>query len=147
MPVKGIEPRDVPERFRPLFLENPWVDSSGMEVLSYGDGKATLRFPFDQRLTQYQGVTQGGVLSSYADAAIMTAVISVLPEGADTTTTDLSIAFVRPAKAGPLLAKAEVVERGKTLVRSHATVEVEGGAICARCNGTNMILRPRDRKP
>ena len=147
MPVTGIDPKNVPERFRPILNANPWADHFDLEVVSYGSGKAELRFQYDKRFTQYQGVVQGGVLAGYADAAIAVAVTTILPEGKDMVTTDLCMQYVRPAKSGPFLAKAEVVDRGNTLLRCQAVVEIEGQGVCARCTATYMLVSPRMPQP
>ncbi len=147
VPVTGVDLNDLPERFVPLFRQNPWFDTFDLEVVSYGEGKAELRFSYEERFTQYQGVIQGGVLAGYADAAIAVAVTTLLPEGKDMTTTDLCMQYVRPARSGPFIVKAEVLDRGNTLLRCKATVEIEGGGVCARCTSTYMIISPRAGRP
>lgn len=143
MPARGIDPKDIPERFRRILTENPIVDHTDLEVVSYGRGASALRFPFKKHFTQYQGAVQGGVVAAYADAAIAVAVVSLLPEGRDMVTTDLHIHFLRPVTSGPIIARAQIVHEGKTLLLGTATVETEDGAICARVTATYMLVSPR----
>ncbi|HME82930.1 MAG TPA: PaaI family thioesterase [Candidatus Eremiobacteraceae bacterium] len=143
MPARGIDPNDVPERYRRLFSENPFADHFELEVVSYGQGEAALRFPYKKLFTQYQGAVQGGIIAAYCDAAIAVAVLPLIPEGKDMVTTDLHVQYLRPVISGPVIARAHVVHRGNTLLLANATAENEAGTICARCTATYMIVSPR----
>lgn len=143
MPVRGFDPKEIPERFRRILTENPIFDHTDLEVVSHGRGVSVLRFPYKKQFTQYQGAVQGGVVAAYADAAIAFAVVSLLPEGRDMVTTELHIYFVRPVTSGPIVARAQIVHEGKTLLLGTATVETEDGTICARVTATYMIVSPR----
>lgn len=143
MPARGVDPNKIPERFRRIFLENPIVDHFDLEVVELGRGSAVLRFPYKKEFTQYLGAVQGGVIAAYADAAIAVAMLSVVPEGRDSVTTDLHMQYLRPIMSGSIVARAEVVHRGATLLLGTATVENEEGKICARCSATYMVVSPR----
>jgi acyl-CoA thioesterase len=143
VPARGIDPKDVPERFRRILTENPIVDHTDMEVVSHGRGTSVLRFPYKKDFTQYQGAVQGGIVAVYADAAIAVAVVTLLPEGRDMVTTDLHIHFLRPITSGPIVARAHIVHEGKTLLLGNATVETEDGTVCARVTATYMMVSPR----
>jgi uncharacterized protein (TIGR00369 family) len=146
MPAKGIDPSQIPERLHRMFYDNPIVDNFEMEVVSYAPGTSVLRYPYKKEFTQYQGAVQGGIVAAYADAAVAVAMRSLIPEDRDMVTTDLHVQFIRPITSGPIVARGDVVHRGKTLMLGTATVEVEGGAICARCTATYMIVDPRGLK-
>jgi len=139
----SIEPKKIPERFRRIFTGNPIFDSLEMEVVSSGRGTAVMRFPYKKEFAQYQGTIQGGIVAAYADAAIAVAVTSLLPEGRDMVTTELHIYFLRTITSGPIIARADIVHEGKTLLLGHATVERADGTVCARVTATNMIVSPR----
>jgi acyl-CoA thioesterase len=143
MPIKGVRAEDVPARFRPMFEANPWADHFDLEIVEMRPGASLLRFPYEKRYTQYQGALQGGIVTAYADAAIAVAMTGLVPEGRDLVTTDLHVQFMRPVTAGPILARAEVTHAGETLLLGAATVEIEGGAVCARCAATYMLIGQR----
>jgi uncharacterized protein (TIGR00369 family) len=140
---RDIDPKDIPERYRRIFKQNPFFDHFELDVVSYGNGSSVLRFPYKKEFTQYQGVVQGGIVAAYADAAVAVAVMSILPEGRDMVTTDLHIHFLRGVTSGPITARADIVHRGKTLLLGHATVEREDGTVCARVTATYMVVDPR----
>jgi uncharacterized protein (TIGR00369 family) len=143
MPARGIDSKDIPERFRRILTENPIVDHFDLEVVSYEEGSSVLRFPYKKMFTQYQGAVQGGIIAAYADAAIAVAMLTVIPEGRDMVTTDLHVQYLRPVLSGPIVARADVVHRGNLLLLGTATVEDQTGAICARCTATYMVVSPR----
>jgi acyl-CoA thioesterase len=147
MPIRGVDPERVPARFRAMFTQNPFADHFDLEVVSAEDGRAILRFPLKREFTQYQGAVQGGVVVAYADAAMAIAIATVIEEGRDFVTTDLSVQFVRPFTAGAAIARGEVVHHGSRLIRGSAVVEIEGGGVAAYCTATFMIVDPRAAKP
>ena len=143
MPLTGVDPKDFPEAYRRMFTDNPIVESFGLEVINHAPGAAVLRFPYKKAFTQYQGAVQGGLIAAYADAAIAVATLPLVPDGRDMVTTDLHVQYLRAVTSGPILARAEVVHRGNTLLLGVATVELEDGTVCARCTATYMIVGPR----
>ena len=143
MPIKGVDPARVPERFRAMFAHNPFADHFDLEVVSTEPGRAVLRFPHKREFTQYQGAVQGGIVVAYADAAMAVAIAAMIPEGKDFVTTDLAVQYLRPVVSGFVIARGTVVHMGKTLIRGTATVENESGAAIAYSTATFMIVDPR----
>jgi uncharacterized protein (TIGR00369 family) len=143
LPIKGVDPRGLPERFALMFTHNPFADHFDLEVLSVQPGKCRLRFPFKREFTQYQGSVQGGIIVAYADAAMAVAMAGLVADDRDFVTTDLSVQFVKAPTSGPFIASGEVVHQGNTLLRGSATVEIEGTGPVAHCRATFMIVSPR----
>lgn len=143
MPIKGVDPASVPERYRAMFSHNPFAEHFDLEVVSAEKGHAVLRFPYKREFTQYQGAVQGGVVVAYADAAMAVAMASMIPEGRDFVTTDLSVQYLRPILSGQVIARGTIEHLGKSLARGRATVEMENGAVVAYCLATFMIVDPR----
>ena len=143
MPIKGVDPANVPERYRAIFTNNPFADHLDLEVVSVDEGRSVLRFPFRRELTQYQGAVQGGIVVAYADAAMAVAAASIAAPGTDFVTTDMSVQFVRPLTSGYAIARAVVEHAGKTLIRMRASVENDSGASVAFLTSTFMIVAPR----
>lgn len=143
MSIRGIDPANVPERYRAIVTRNPYAEHFDLEVVSLERGHVTLRFPFRPELTQYQGAVQGGIVVSYADASLAFAVASVVPEGRDFVTTELTVQYVRPLTSGTATAIAVIEHAGRTLVRGRAKVEDESGRLIALCMSTFMVVDPR----
>ena len=126
MPVRGIDPANIPDRYRAILTRNPFAEH-----------------PFRPELTQYQGAVQGGIVVAYADASLAFAGASIVPEGRDFVTTDLTVQYVRPLTSGTATATAVIEHAGRTLVRGRAKVENESGKLIALCMSTFMIVDPR----
>jgi len=143
LPIRGIDPANVPERYRAIITRNPFAEHFDLEVVALERGHVTLRFPFRAELTQYQGALQGGIVVAYADASLAFAVASVVAEGRDFVTTELTVQYVRPLTAGTATATAVIEHAGRTLVRGRAKVENESGQLIALCMSTFMVVDPR----
>ena len=70
---------------------------------------------------QGAGVVQGGIVATLADTACFWAVHSLLKQGERTTTIEIKLNFLAPARSGSLHAKATVLDYSDRL----AVVEVE----------------------
>ena len=145
MTVRGIDPANVPDRYRAILTRNPFFDYFNPEVVALERGHAVLRFSFRSELTQYQGAVQGGIVVAYADASLAFATASVVPDGRDFVTTELNVQYIRPLTAGEATATAVIEHAGRTLVRGRAKVENESGQLIALCTSTFMVVDPRQK--
>lgn len=143
MPIRGIDPANVPDRYRAILTRNPFAEFFDLEIVALERGRSSLRFPFRPELTQYQGALQGGIVVAYADASLAFAVASIVPEGRDFVTTELTVQYVRPLTSGEAMATATIEHQGRTLVRGRAKVENASGQLIALCMSTFMIVDPR----
>ncbi|MEQ8231301.1 MAG: PaaI family thioesterase [Gammaproteobacteria bacterium] len=71
----------------------------GMEIVSVGDARATLRMPYDAALAgdPATGVLHGGVVTTLLDSASGLAVFVALGRPTSIATLDLRIDYLRPA--------------------------------------------------
>ncbi|MGI9644442.1 MAG: PaaI family thioesterase [Ilumatobacteraceae bacterium] len=84
-------------------------------------------------------VVHGAVVFALVDTAMGKATMSVLDDGF-CASVELSIRFVRPAAAGGLVARAEVIKRGRHLVHLRADVIGSDERLIATSHGTFAIL-------
>jgi uncharacterized protein (TIGR00369 family) len=143
--VRGIDPAEIPDRYRAILTRNPFFDYFDPEVVTLERGHVVLRFPFHAEMTQYQGAVQGGIVVAYADASLAFATASVVAESRDFVTTELAVQYVRSLTAGAATATAVIEHAGRTLVRGRAKVENESGQLIALCISTFMVVDPRAR--
>jgi uncharacterized protein (TIGR00369 family) len=109
----------------------------GARLTGFGDGSAELVIPLTEQLRQQHGAAHGGVLSYAADTAITFAAGSVA--GDTVLTAEMTINYVRAARGDELVARAEVVHAGATLVTVRCEILDPGGEgerICAVAQGT-----------
>ena len=106
----------------------PLAAAWGIEVMSCGEGLATLRLPAREDLLRPGGTVSGPALMGLADVAMWVALLS-LTEGRDENlTASLAITFLRPPPAGVVLAEARVIKHGRTLSYGEVMLRAEGAA-------------------
>lgn len=120
-------------------LSSPFGEFLGIRVLSAADGQAHCRMELEKHHLNNGGRVHGGVLTSLADTAAGLAVRTVRPEGKQTATTDLSIAFIRPPGGDALEARAQVIHAGSRLFRTEISV-FSAEKLVARTTATFMVI-------
>ena len=87
------------------------------------------------------GTVQGGILAALADAAMGWAYMTTLGEGESYTTLEMKVNFLRPARSGPLTARARVLSAGRTIGLVECAMLGEGDKLVAHAVSTCMTLR------
>jgi len=117
----------------------------GVAPTEAGDGTATFRLPASHWITSPSGFVEGGVTACLADLAQSAAVQTVAPAGTAIAPTDLRVQFIRPvAPDGKLIiARAEVVHRGRAMVVTRCDVRSQEGKLLALASGSALLLPGR----
>jgi len=114
-----------------------------LELASVGDGRATVRIPFDEEFTNVANESMhGGIAATLIDTASGFALRSQLGADARLSTTDLNVRYVRPA-TGDLRAEARVVRAGGTMGVTESTVtgvDPHGDEVTVATGGTTYRL-------
>ena len=106
------------------------------------DGAATeVTMPIEEWFKQETGVVHGGIIASLADTAAVYALRPMLAESEQMTSIEFKINFLRPARMqdGPVVARAVVVKRGKTVGLCDVDVR-QNGQIVAKGLFTYIVL-------
>ena len=119
----------------------PWVQDLGLQVESFGDGEATLRLPFSQRLARIGGMVCGQALMATADTAMVLAIVSRLGDRQPMTTVQQSTSFLKPLAGQDALVTARIVRAGKSLVFGEIDIVAasDGKSVC-RASTTYALL-------
>jgi uncharacterized protein (TIGR00369 family) len=120
----------------------PVAELVGLEVVSSTDGEVVMSLDVDERHENPMGFVQGGVICVLADGAMGFAFATTLADGDSFTTVEMKTNFLRPFKAGRLLATGRLINRGRTLGLTEAHVRDEQGRLIAHATSTCMALRP-----
>ena len=100
----------------------------GFELLERSERHAVIRMqPLPEHI-QEEGVVQGGIVTALADATAVYITLPDLPAARTMTSIEFKLNFLRPAllEAGELVARAETIQKGRTVVLARSTVEQAG---------------------
>ena len=86
------------------------------------------------------GFIQGGLLSAMLDDTMGPAVLLYTDGAAYTATISLNVNFLAPAKVGPLVGEARVVQVGKTVAFMEATLTDSTGVVVASASSTARVV-------
>lgn len=112
----------------------PHCRAVSMELVSVGDGEATMAMPWDERLVgdPATGVIHGGAVSALMDTCGGTAVMAHSAAPSGTATLDLRIDYMRAATPGQTIkatAKVYHMTRSIAFVWATATDEDTGNPV------------------
>jgi uncharacterized protein (TIGR00369 family) len=105
-------------------------------------GKARMRMPFREEITNIVGGVHGGAIVSLCDTCFYIALASIYGREQDTTTASISCSFLRPAlPPHDLIADATVLKPGRRIV--YGEVHVYSGDQLAAHAVVNFLDTPR----
>lgn len=117
----------------------------GLELVSMEPGAAEVRLPITAS-SMGLGHFNGALMPALLDAACFFAVLPMLEDDEECSTTDTSSVLLRPSQQGDVIdVHGEVVQRGRTRAFSRATAAVEGRTV-AYGHVTKAIARPERQR-
>ncbi len=113
------------------FGDSPVHRMLGLELLARSKEAAELRLPLKRDFMQEEGVVQGGILATLADAACVYLLLPDLGQEESLTSIEFKVNFLAPAtlERGALHARAEPIRRGRRISVCRATVNQSNGAV------------------
>jgi uncharacterized protein (TIGR00369 family) len=114
----------------------PYIKLLGMELVELKRGEAVLRLKMRDELRQPHGLLHGGATASLIDTATAFATISILAEGENASTVDLTVHYLRPVTEGAIVCTAKVVRGGRRLLTVSADVVNDEGKLIATALST-----------
>ena len=124
---------------------SPYQRFLGVTCERAGDGEVVIRLPFREEFLRADGSDwlHGGVIAALIDIAGDYAIVTRLGQGVPTI--DLRIDWLRPAKAGDLVATGRVVKTGRRVCVADAEVHDASGALVAV--GRGLYASPEKQEP
>lgn len=109
-----------------------------------GPSEAVARWAFDADQNRPGGLISGPVQFGLADVAFWFATFTLLGLAPMAVTSELSIRFLRPAAGGDLLARAEILRRGRSGMVGDVRLWVDGvpERLVAVAHGTYVDATP-----
>jgi uncharacterized protein (TIGR00369 family) len=103
-------------------LANPFFCLMGIEVVSVEPGKAVLKMQVRPDMHNGVGWLQGGMLAAIADEAMALALYSLLSDTEGIATISESTSFIRGAQDGLIIAKGQVIRKGRRVAFAEGEV-------------------------
>lgn len=119
---------DFAARVRASFARQPLMATIGAVVEEVTPGRVVLRMPVRDDLTQQNGFVHAGAIAALADSACGYAALSLMPPGADVLSIEFKVNMLAPATGDVLVASAEVIRAGRTIMVCRADVFALSGA-------------------
>lgn len=123
----------------------PFEEYLEMTIEEAAAGRAVLTMPFRVKHAQGKGLMHGGAVTSIADTAVAMAIKSLLPEGTNFVTTELSLKFHAPVRHGMVKAMATTESLDERSFRGVAEVFDEDGLKVATFTSLFKIPRQKTR--
>ena len=104
------------------------------------DGWIRIGFDGKTAFCNPAGFVQGGILSAMLDDTMGPAVFVMTDGRLYTATISLTVNFLAPARPGPIIGEAEVVQLGKTVVFVAGKLTTEDGAPLATATANARLI-------
>jgi acyl-CoA thioesterase len=120
---------------------HPFHKLLNIEIVTLGDGHAVVHSMPEAKYENVMGRMHGGYIASILDAVMGSAVATKVPGGLSFGTVDLNAKYVRKIEVatGKLIATANVIHAGRSLLTVEARVADEAGKLYAHGSGTFMV--------
>ncbi len=101
----------------------PWLDDLSMQVESLTETGGVVRLPWHERIARDGGLITGQALMSFADAAMVVVISSAIGGFRRMATIDMTTSFLAPAFNTDVIARGEVLRRGKRMIYGRIDLE------------------------
>ena len=113
----------------------------GFQLKHAAEGQSQVQLAVHRNHHNPMGYVHGGILCDIVDAAMGTALASLMEEGEIFFTTTLGIQYLSPIKEGELVAEASVIRRGEIIAHVECDVRDGSGGQIAKAWSTCRISR------
>lgn len=115
--------------------------AAGIEILHAAAGEVDLRMPMRADAQQFNGHFHGGAIAGLADHAGGAASTTAMPPGRVAVTVGMTLNFLAPAGGTHLVARARVVQAGKTIVVYNIDLYALDGGVETKCAQATVTSR------
>jgi len=133
-------------RVRASFGKQRLMRTIGAVLEDVAPARVSIRLPFRDDLTQQHGFLHAGTIASVADSAAGYAALTLMPADAAVLSIEFKLNMLAPAKGESIVARAEVIRPGRTIMVCRADVYARAGNVeklVAAFQGTMMVVTGR----
>ena len=134
-------------RVRSSFAKQRLMRTIGAVLEEIAPGRVAIRLPFRDDLTQQHGFLHAGTIAAVADSACGYAALTLMPSDAAVLSIEFKVNMLAPAKGESIVARAEVIRSGRTIVVCRADIYALNDGqekLVAAMQGTMMVVTGRD---
>lgn len=118
-----------------MFIKQPFDEFLGFQYERVDERNIMVTLPIKPLYINSAGVVHGGIISSLADVAMCNTMEADEDNIQKVVTLDLNISFIKGAKGNHLVAKAQLVNEGKTLSHVDCYIYDDQDTMVARAKG------------
>ena len=124
------------------FPKPPCAELLGWTLLDMDESAGTVRVGFTARpeFLNPAGFVQGGFLAAMLDDVMGPAALVMSDGWSFTSTIDMNVSYLAPAKAGPLIGEGRVIQLGRTIGYLQGELRDEAGTLIARATSTARLV-------
>jgi len=124
------------------FPKPPCAELLGWTLLEVDEMAGRVRIGFTARpeFLNPAGFVQGGFLAAMLDDVMGPAALVMSGGWSFTSTMDMTISFLKPARLGPLIGEGRVIQLGKTIGYLEGDLRDEAGTLIARATSTARLV-------
>jgi uncharacterized protein (TIGR00369 family) len=111
----------------------------GASVLEVEDGRVVIEFEVREEFKHPGGAVQGGIVTAYADLCMALAAHTHFEQGQQMSTSSLTVNFLAPVTAGPVIGEGTVVKKGRSVVFMEAVVRDREGNDFANASSVGSV--------
>ena len=117
--------------------EGGFTQLVGTELSSAEEGRAEVSLRAEERHLNPSGTVHGGVISTLIDVSMAEALNTMVEEGEQPFTIQITVNYMKPGKPGTLTSTAEVRKGGERITIVEAeVVQEDDGEVIALATGT-----------
>ena len=122
-----------------IWKRSPFIKLLGLEIEKIEHGACFSRLRIRDTLLNKHSAVHGGVIYSMADISMGVAVYSTLKSGEETSTVEIKINYLKPAKTSLLTCEAKILKKGKNIAVMEADIRSGENSLIAKDMGTFMF--------
>ena len=123
---------------------NPFFILMGIEIESYGDGRAQLSMSVRSNMLNGAGWLQGGLFTALSDEAMALALFTVLKEGDRIATISESTSYLRGVKEGKIAAMGRVIKEGNSIAFAESQTRIfNSDEILSQTSASFVVMRKK----